>query len=144
IRRWGLKPGEGVEKEKASSNAANQSYLTLPDVVEVSTPRSCRGTLLGYAPQPVEELLSCLVVVTTSESRGFWCQGQPRTTSRRDAVVLGGGYDVGESRFLCQGQPRTTVRNLDRVSYTRTLYWARFETNIVFMQRMEHFGFFKF
>src|SRR6218665_126055 len=71
MRGWGLKPGEGVEKEKASSNAANQSYQTLPDVVEVSTPRSCRGALLGYAPQPVEESLPCVVEVTTSGSRGF-------------------------------------------------------------------------
>src|SRR6218665_1382057 len=50
MRGWGIKPGDGVEKEKASSNAANQSYLTLPDVVEVSMPRSCGGALLGYAP----------------------------------------------------------------------------------------------
>src|SRR6218665_1442325 len=68
-----------------------------------------RGVVGIRPPQPVEELLSCLAVVTTSESRGFWCQGQPRTTSRRVAVVLGGGYDVGELRVLVS---RTTSRRV--------------------------------
>ena len=69
-----------MEKEKASSNAANRSYQMLPDAAKVSTTEELSRGVVGIRPP----------------------------TSRRVAVVLGGGYNVRESRFLVS---RTTKDN---------------------------------